>query len=72
MDPPAYSVPDPRAISATRCILMAREPQTPSQRKPNRLGAMNPPKMTSRMVRPREMRAMNMPTNGAQETHQPQ
>ena len=71
MDRGAY-VPSDSAISATRCILMAREPQTPSQRKVNRLGAMNAPVITERMVRPREMRAMNMPTKGAQETHQPQ
>ena len=64
--------PAPRVSSATRCILMVREPQVPSQKKPKRVGAMKAPTITWRKVRPLEMRAMNMPTKGAQETHQPQ
>ena len=47
-------------------------PTTANQKKPNPVGAATTPMMNSRMVRPREMRATNMPTNGAQETHQAQ
>ena len=65
-------VPSDSASSAARCILMPSEPQTQSQRKPKSVGAMNAPVITERSVRPREMRAMNVPTKGAQETHQPQ
>ena len=37
---------------------------------PIAVGTKMAPKVNSRMVRPREMRAMNMPTNGAQANHQ--
>src|SRR5690606_30267669 len=47
-------------------------PNTANQMKPTRVGANSAPAMNSRKVRPREMRAMNMPTKGDQEIHQPQ
>ena len=39
---------------------------------PNPVGAATTPITNSRIVRPREIRATNMPTNGAQEIHQAQ
>ncbi|MNV60614.1 hypothetical protein D3C71_1530840 [compost metagenome] len=36
------------------------------------VGISSTPTTNSRTVRPREMRAMNMPTNGDQDTHQAQ
>ena len=36
------------------------------------LGTRSTPETNWRMVRPRLMRAMNMPTNGVQEIHQAQ
>ena len=45
---------------------------TANQKKPKPVGAATTPTMNSRIVRPREMRATNMPTNGAQEIHQAQ
>jgi hypothetical protein len=43
-----------------------------NQTKVSSAGTNSTPPMNSRIVRPREMRAMNMPTNGDQEIHQPQ
>ena len=51
---------------------MPRLPNMMSQKNENAVGAMKLPTITCRMVRPREMRAMNMPTKGAHEIHQPQ
>ena len=42
------------------------------QKKVKTVGTSNTPSTNSRTVRPREMRAMNMPTNGDHEIHQPQ
>jgi hypothetical protein len=36
------------------------------------VGAITVPRMNWRMVRPRDTRAMNNPTNGDQESHQAQ
>ena len=47
-------------------------PTTANQRNPKPVGAATTPITNSRIVRPREMRATNMPTKGAQETHQAQ
>ena len=47
-------------------------PTTANHRKPNPVGAATTPMMNSRIVRPREMRATNIPTKGAHETHQAQ
>ena len=43
-----------------------------SQKKAMVVGTNITPSMNSRMVRPRLIRAMNIPTKGAQEIHQPQ
>lgn len=54
------------------CTHSAKLPNTVNHTRLTRVGASSTPMMNSRMVRPREMRAMKMPTNGAQLTHQPQ
>ncbi len=51
---------------------MAVFPKTVIHRKVNSTGTSRTPVTNSRMVRPREIRAMNMPTKGDQEIHQPQ
>ena len=51
---------------------MAVLPNTVIHRKVNSTGTSSTPVMNSRMVRPREMRAINMPTKGDHEIHQPQ
>ena len=43
-----------------------------NQKKAIVVGTNITPSMNSRIVRPRLMRAMNMPTKGAQEIHHPQ
>ena len=53
-------------------IQMAVLPNTVNHSTPNSDGMTSTPKMNSRMVRPREMRAMKSPTNGAHEHHQAQ
>ena len=55
-----------------RCRRMPESPKIVNHSEPTSVGASSTPKTNSRMVRPREMRAMNMPTNGAQLIHQPQ
>ena len=55
-----------------RSSSMPTPPTTANQKKPKPVGAATTPMMNSRMVRPREMRATNMPTKGAHETHQAQ
>ena len=55
-----------------RCSSMPVPPTTANQRNPKPVGAATTPITNSRMVRPREIRATNMPTKGAQETHQAQ
>ena len=57
----------PAVISA-----MLESPKIVSQMIPSRLGAIIAPAMNSRTVRPSEMRAINMPTNGAQLIHHAQ
>ena len=47
-------------------------PKTVNHKIPNKLGIINTPKINSRIVRPLEIRAINNPTNGAQEHHQAQ
>ena len=61
------------APSATlRSSQIAVSPNTVNHAKLKPAGANSTPNTNSRSVRPREMRAMNMPTNGDQEIHQPQ
>jgi len=52
--------------------LRAVPPSTEYQMKLTRLGARMTPRTNSRIVRPREMRAMNDPTKGDREIHQAQ
>ena len=54
------------------CRFMAAPPRTENHTKLTTLGARMTPKTNSRMVRPREMRAMKTPTNGAQLIHHAQ
>src|SRR5699024_12569868 len=51
---------------------MALPPSTENHRKVTSVGTSNTPETNSRTVRPREIRAMNTPTNGDQEIHQTQ
>ena len=54
------------------CRLIPVEPTIANQTKPRPVGIATTPMMNSRIVRPREMRATNVPTNGAHEIHQAQ
>jgi hypothetical protein len=45
-------------------------PKTANQSMENRVGIRMTPMQNSRIVRPRLMRAMKMPTNGPQAIHQ--
>ncbi len=54
------------------CAWMADPPKIENQMRATMLGARSTPTTNSRMVRPRLMRAMNMPTNGVHEIHQAQ
>ena len=51
---------------------MAVPPKMHSHRNAMVVGTNITPTMNSRIVRPRLILAMNMPTKGAQEIHQPQ
>ena len=68
------SAPTASAIGKPCMIswLSAVPPNTENQTKAASVGASMVPRMNSRMVRPRETRAMNIPTNGDQLTHQAQ
>jgi hypothetical protein len=57
---------------ASDWIWMAAPPKMPNQMTLTMLGTSRTPVTNWRMVRPRLMRAMNMPTNGVEETHQAQ
>ena len=54
------------------CRSMAAPPKMQNHTRLTRLGTSSTPVTNWRMVRPREMRAMNMPTNGVHESHQAQ
>ena len=60
------------ARAPLRSISMAVLPNTVIQKKVNSTGTSSTPVTNSRMVRPREIRAMNMPTKGDHAIHQPQ
>ena len=64
------AVPAPPSAVSSR--YMALPPKMQSQKKARVVGTNITPTMNSRMVRPRLIRAMNIPTKGAQEIHQPQ
>ena len=53
-------------------LKIAVPPSTPNHTNVTSVGTRMTPRMNSRTVRPREMRAMKTPTNGAQLIHQPQ
>src|SRR5690606_36156172 len=55
-----------------RIMWMAVSPNTVIQNSVKPVGTSSTPLTNSRMVRPREMRAMNSPTNGDHAIHQPQ
>ena len=54
------------------CSLIADPPKTANQTRLTALGTSSTPVTNCRMVRPLEIRAMNMPTKGVQEIHQAQ
>src|SRR5690606_19870468 len=59
-------------MPCTITMWMAVSPNTVIHRNVKPSGTSSTPTMNWRMVRPREMRAMNMPTKGDQAIHQPQ
>ncbi|MNT32250.1 hypothetical protein D3C72_1681200 [compost metagenome] len=61
-----------RSMAPDSCRCMPVPPMITIHRKAPRVEASMPPSTTWRTVRPREIRAMNMPTNGPQDNHQPQ
>ena len=65
----AVASPIPAACISSHSPLL---PNTVNQRNVKPDGTSNTPRINSRMVRPREMRAMNMPTNGDHDTHHAQ
>src|SRR5690606_4245501 len=71
----AVSAATASASAEMPCIMtmwMAVSPNTVIQMKVKPTGTNSTPTTNSRMVRPRETRAMNMPTNGDQAIHQAQ
>ncbi|MCY1211510.1 hypothetical protein D9M72_232230 [compost metagenome] len=52
--------------------LSAAPPNTENHAKPTSVGAITVPRMNWRIVRPRDTRAMNRPTNGDHASHQAQ
>ena len=65
----AETISPPCALNS---INRAELPNTLNQRKVKPAGIKSTPRMNSRMVLPREILAMNMPTNGDQDIHQAQ
>ena len=61
-----------RSWASTSTAWMALSPKTVIQKKIKRDGARSTPTTNSLIVRPREIRAMNIPTKGAQAIHQAQ
>ncbi|MNP79829.1 hypothetical protein D3C76_1777590 [compost metagenome] len=53
-------------------IWIAESPKMVIHNRVKPAGTNSTPQTNSRMVRPREMRAMNSPTKGDQDSHQPQ
>ena len=58
--------------SPSTCRYSAAPPSTENHSSVTSVGTSSTPATNSRTVRPREMRAMNTPTKGAHEIHQPQ
>src|SRR5699024_2344262 len=59
-------------LSWLRTISMAVSPNTVIQRKVKPVGNKVTPRINSRMLLPRDTRAINIPTKGDHESHQPQ
>ncbi|CPM32868.1 Uncharacterised protein [Bordetella pertussis] len=59
-------------MPSTRMAWMAASPNTVIQNRVKPAGTSNTPPTNWRMVRPREIRAMNRPTKGDHAIHQPQ
>jgi hypothetical protein len=68
---PSFTAPEmsPTPLSSR---FMAVPPSTANHTKLTTLGIRSTPTTNSRILRPREMRAMKVPTNGAQEIHHAQ
>ena len=63
----------PRSVMpCSRIMWIAVLPNTVIHSRVKAVGTSSTPVTNSRMVRPREIRAMNSPTNGDQASHQPQ
>ena len=60
------------SVSAMFCRRMPSAPHTPRKRAAERAGTMSEQVMNWPRVRPREILAIKMPTNGPHEIHQPQ
>ena len=63
---------EPPAAVACSCRPMAAPPKIASHRSDTTLGTSSTPVTSWRMVRPRLVRVMNIPTKGVQLTHQAQ
>ena len=68
LDAVSDSAPAATCVSSQMALL----PNTVIHSRLKAVGTSSTPMMNSRMVRPREMRAMNMPTKGDHEIHQAQ
>ena len=64
--------PNLSSVAPISCALIAAPPKIANHTRLTVLGTRSTPVTNSRMVRPREMRAMNMPTKGVQLTHHAQ
>ena len=62
----------PRSAAPVSCRSIAAPPKTANHTKLTPLGISSTPTTNSRIVRPLEMRAMKVPTNGAHEIHHAQ
>ena len=65
-------LPSPARSTPSCWTLIAAPPKTQNHTSDTRLGTSSTPVTNWRMVRPREIRAMNMPTNGVHEIHHAQ
>src|SRR5699024_4427351 len=70
--PSSFKLPAVRSALVNSCWKMPTPPSTENQMTPTIVGTSSTPATNCRIVRPREIRAMNTPTNGDQEIHQPQ
>ncbi len=66
------AVSETMVVRPDSCSQIAVLPNTVIHTSVKPVGTNSTPRTNSRIVRPREMRAMNMPTKGDQEIHQAQ